>query len=498
MFIRLGLFAALAVALCVSAPASAATLNIIDVADPALNQLFRQSRWLEPIFEPLVRPDPKTGQPMPVLAESWTLDDKLTSITFKLRPGLTFHDGKPVTSKNVVFSLQKASLPASNSTGYGVSKRIASIDAVDDASVRVTFKAPTSNLWDLFYSTPILDPDTFDGIADGKTVNGTGPFKWSEWKVGTKLTLTKNEKYRDAGDVYYDDINVLVIGDPSAQQAALRSKRAQMAFNLTAKDARSLEASGYTITLGEPMTVGMAMNTSLPPFNNKLARQAVGYAIDRARLIAQANAGLGESTDLWWSSREPGWTKEQANFYTYDPQKAREMVEKAGAVGADVPLIFPTSPLYLSYYNIIAKGLSDAGFKPRAVQLELNEAVSRLLRGDLGQAYLYYDRTTTRAAASIAQDTPIFRTGDIGPQKYESKDYTGLVDALQNATTDQYPDALKKLGTFVLDEAFNQAFVTVPNAIVTSPGVDISHPGKNAPVITLTGNLTGIGARPAQ
>lgn len=498
MFIRPGLFAALAVSLCFSAPVSAATLNVIDVADPALNQLFRQSRWLEPVFEPLARPDPKTGQPMPVLATSWKLDDNLTSITFTLRPGLTFHDGKPVTSKNVVFSLQKASLPESNSTGYGVSKRISSIEAVDENTVRVTFKAPTSNLWDLFYATPIVDPDTFNGIANGKTVNGTGPFKWSSWKVGTQLTLTKYEQYRDASDVHYDGINVLVIGDPSAQQAALRSKRAQMGFNLTAKDARSLEASGYKITLGDPMTVGMAMNTSIPPFNNKLARQAVGYAVDRARLIAQANAGLGEATDLWWSSHEPGWAKEQADFYAYDPQKAREMVEKAGVVGADVPLIFPTNPLYLSYYNIIAKGLSDAGFKPRAVQLETNEAVSRLLRGDLGEAYLYYDRTTTRAAASIAQDTPIFRTGDIGPQKYESKNYTALVDSLQNATTDQYPGALKELGTFVLDEAFNQAFVTVPNAIVTSPDVDVSHPGKNAPVITLTGNFTGIGARPAQ
>jgi peptide/nickel transport system substrate-binding protein len=495
---RLLMASALTAVLSFGNVAFAETLNIVNFADPALNQIFRGSRLLEPVLEPLVRRDPRNGQPTAVLAEKWELADDLTSATFTLKSGLEFHDGTPVTSADVVFSLEQAGIPENNSGAYSVTQRVAKIEAVDELTVKVTFKSPTNNLWDLFYYTPVLDRDTFAGIADASTINGTGPFKWNSWRVGSELSLVKNEDYRDAEDVFYDELKYLVIVDPSAQQAALRSNRAQMAFGLTAQDARSLESAGFQVISGEPMTVGMAMNVSIPPFNNKQVRQAVGYAVDRERLVAQANAGIGTPTDLWWDPKVEGLPEELGTFYSYDPEKARKMIEEAGAVGAEAPLIFPTNPLYMSYYNIIADGLTQAGLLPRAVQLEDNEAVGRLLRGDLGEGYLFYDRTTLFSPVSVASDSPVFRTGDIGPQKYESEEYSALLNELQNAGKDTYPAALEALTRFVLDEAFAHAFVTVPNVVTVSSKVDVSTPGENAPVFTVSGSLTGVGIRPAQ
>lgn len=478
-----------------SSTSEAGTLTVISAMDAAPNQLFRSGYWFTPVLEPLFRQDKKTGEPIPVLAEDWTQSEDLTAISVTIKNGITFHDGRDLTIDDVVFSFQQALLPENNSGAASVAANVAAVDATGDNELTITFNSPTSNMWDLLYFTPVLDPTTFDGIADGSTVNGTGPYTWVSWDPGKELVLEKYGDYRDADRAHYDTIDAVVLTDPTAQQSAMRSGRGQLGVAFSSQDASVLADTGdFQAQQVAVATLGMGLNTSVAPFDDPAVRQAVGYAIDRERLLEQASAGIGEPISLWWGQQYPGWDAEQNDYYSYDPDKARKMVEAAGAVGAEIPLIFPTSALFQSFYEIIAAGLTDAGFVPSAHPIENNEAVDRLLRGDLGTGYILIDSAiATMSPSTVMDSTPMFITGEKSPQKFEDPEYDRLRAQVQATTGDEQVAVMHELNDYLLTTAFNLAVVNFPNLTVVDNSIDTS----GSDVFTVSGALTGLDIRPA-
>lgn len=472
------------------------TLTVVSGFDAAPNQLFGLSQWFAPVLEPLFRSDAKNDKPVPVLATSYTVNSDLTQIDITLRSGVTFHDGRALSPEDVVFSLEQAKKPENNSKAAAVAAKMTGVVAEGADKVRVTFSSPTSNMWDLFYQTYVVDPKTFSGIADGSDVNGTGPFVWTKWSPGKELILTKYAKYRDAKDVHYGKIDVAVITDPTAQSSAMRSGRAQLAIGMSTQDAAIL-AKDKKFTTHEiaAASIGLGLNTQAFPFTDKRVRQAVGYAVDRERLIQQGSAGLGAATNFFWGEDSPGWSKKLNTTYSYNPEKARQLVKEAGATGAEVPFIFPANPIFQSYFEIIAAGLTDAGLKPTAVPIENNEAVSRLLRGDLGPAYLFFDSTRTLAPATLMASSPIFATGEKSPQKFSDPKYDALRAAVEAAGPDNQEKAMTDLNEYLLDVAFNQPLAFFPMLGVSSDAVTVPA---DVPVFTSNGGITGLGLRPAK
>lgn len=479
-------------------PALDKTLTVVSAADAAPNQVFGQSQWFVPVLEPLVRAATNSRDPQPVLADTWHVSEDLTKVEFKLKQNVKFHDGRPLTAEDVVFSLKQAALPQNNSKAFAVAAKVTDVAATDASTVSVTFSSPTANMWDLFFQTFIFDKNTYSGIADGSAVNGTGPYKWESWKPGNELKLKKNSDYRDAANVSYEDIDVVVVTDATAQQSALRSGRADMAFGMATQDATLLgkDPKFDTVEVAS-MSVGMGMNVTAYPFDNKLARQAVGYAIDRKRLIEQAGSGLGEAAATWWDKDEPGWDETLNSQYSYDPEKAKKLVQEAGVAGAEVPLIFPTSALYMSFYEIIASGLEQAGFKPKAVQIEGNDAVSRLLRGDLGPSYLFYDATDVSTPATLMASTPVFSSTPTSPQHFSDPKYDELRLTVEQASPEAAPKALQEITKYLLDVSFNHSLVKVPVLVVKDSKIDTSGTGINQ-VFTNSGSLTGLGLKPGE
>ena len=478
-----------------SSTSATETLTVISAVDAAPNQLYRNSRWFAPVLEPLVRQDKETGEPTPVLATEWEQADDLASISLTVRDGVTFHDGRELTVDDVVFSVEQALIPENNSGAGSVAANVASVEATGDNEVTITFKSPTSNMWDLLYFTPVVDPDTYAGIKDGSEVNGTGPYTWVSWKPGQEVVLDKYDDYRDADRAHYAEIKGVVITDPTAQQSAMRSGRGQLGVDFAVQDATTLADSGFKTDQVAVATLGIGLNTSVPPFDNKLVRQAIGYAVDRQRLLDQASDGEGNAISLWWGEQWPGWDAEQNEHFTYDPDKARQMIEDAGATGAEIPLIFPTSALFQSFYEIIADGLSEAGLKPTAKPLEFNEAVDRLLRGDLGTGYILIDsQLATTSPSTMMASAPIFTTGDKGPQKFSDPEFDRLKQEVLSTTGDEQVAVMHELNDYLLDVSFNVAVVNFPNLTVVDDSVDTS----GADVYAVGGALTGLDIKPAK
>src|SRR5690606_37798481 len=132
------------------------------------------------------------------------------------------------------------------------------------------------------------------------------------------------------------------------------------------------------------------MNVTMAPFDNKLVRQAIGYAIDRQRILQQALNNVGAATDLYWRPVEPGYDEAKASRYTFDPDKARAMLEEAGVVGAEVPITTLALPVTVAVAEIVRNNLEQVGLKASVVRLEIADWDSRVLagQGDVGGAFV--------------------------------------------------------------------------------------------------------------
>lgn len=421
--------------------------------------------WVSNVFETLTRTDPESREPSGLLAQSWTTSEDGLTMDLVLRDDVTFHSGRAMTGDDVKFSFEKIADPTSAAQFASVAQQITNIDVTSPTQLTLRFTNPVPNIFDFFEGAPILDPETFAGLADGSQVIGTGPFTWSEWQPGSQLVLTRYDGYRDQDAALLDQIDLPVITDATAQVAAMRSNRAQIA-GLTATDASAFtDQPGFSVesVAGNIFTFGMNVTTA--PFDDKSVRQAVGFAIDRERINEQVMAGLGTPTDLFWSPTEAGYSQELAEQYSYDPDRAAQMIRDAGAEGAEVPVVLAAIPLWTGVYEILQNNLEAVGLRPVANSVNTTTFDQQQTAGDMGAAFINIHGQVGLSAATLINSTPALRPTN--PSQFYPDEYASRRDALLAATDEETSSAaLEALSEYMLDEAFTQPIMQGPNPMV--------------------------------
>ena len=235
--------------------------------------------------------------PRPCLAESWNVSPDGLTITFNIRKGVKFHDGHPMTSEDVRYSIMEV-LIKYHARG-GKFKIIESIQTPDDHTVLIKLKSASPALMMAFsgYETPIIPKHLFAGkdIKNHPLANkpiGAGPFKFVEWKRGQYMRFDRNPDYWSPGQPYFDRIVIQTIPDSATRSAVLEKGDFQLAgFGAVPNnDAKRLGALPNLIVTTKgyenfsPISE-LDFNTKVKPFNNKKVRQAVAYCIDRKFVI---------------------------------------------------------------------------------------------------------------------------------------------------------------------------------------------------------------------
>ena len=235
--------------------------------------------------------------PRPCLAESWNVSPDGLTITFNIRKGVKFHDGHPMTSEDVRYSIMEV-LIKYHARG-GKFKIIESIQTPDDHTVLIKLKFSSPALMMAFsgYESPIIPKHLFAGkdIKNHPLANkpiGTGPFKFVEWKRGQYMRFDRNPDYWSPGQPYFDRIVVQTIPDSATRSAVLEKGDFQLAgFGAVPNnDAKRLGALPNLIVTTKgyenfsPISE-LDFNTKVKPFNNKKVRQAVAFCIDRKFVI---------------------------------------------------------------------------------------------------------------------------------------------------------------------------------------------------------------------
>ncbi len=334
------------------------------------------------VFEGLTR-FMADGSVVPGLAESWEISDDGLTYTFKLRSGVTFHDGTTMDAEDVKFSLDRINAEESANAQKALYAAIAEVNVIDAGTVEIKLSEQNGNmLFNLAWGDAVIvAPESIENIKQMPI--GTGAFKFASWTQGDKVELVRN-------DAYWGDAPALAkatfkfISDPTAAFAAVMAEDVDVFSGFPApENLPQFEADPrFQVLVGstEGETI-LSTNNKMPPFDNVKVRQAVAHAIDRQAIIDGAMFGLGTPIGTHFAPHNPAYV-DLTGQSNYDPEKAKMLLAEAGfADGFETTLHLPPPSYARRGGEIIAAQLAQVGIKAEITNVEWAQWLETVFKG---------------------------------------------------------------------------------------------------------------------
>jgi 4-phytase/acid phosphatase/peptide/nickel transport system substrate-binding protein len=303
------------------------------------------------IFDTLTYLDDK-GEPQPKLALSWTHSDDYKTWTYKLRPGVTFHEGTPFNAQAVKENFDRLKDPANKCRCAFYISGVHDVQAPDELTVVYNLNDPSVNAPALA-SIPssvgvIQSPTAWKTKGDDFNRNpvGTGPYILKSWTAGDRMVLEKNPNYWNKGHPYLDRIILKPLPDSQSRFASLQSGEADIVWDdeydadniLKAQKDPKLTVHTYA---GSGAQVD-AINTKVAPFDDVRVRQALVMAIDRKKWSQLTTNGLARPATNPYG--DGSWVKcKDDGALPYDVEKAKALIKEYGKP-VDFKMIFTATP----------------------------------------------------------------------------------------------------------------------------------------------------------
>jgi len=310
----------------------------------------------------------------PLLAEAWTVSPDLKTWTFKLRPGVKFHNGEPFNAATVKFSFERAVAKDSVNKDKATFANVERIDTPDAQTVVLVLKNGNPDLpFQLGQGTAIMvEPRSAAG--NGTQPVGTGPYRLEAWNRGSGIVLTRWDGHRSAKDVKLRRVNFRFISDPAAQVAALLSGDVDVFPRVAA--ARSLKAfesqpkKYQVLTGGSRAKTILAINNKRKPLDDVRVRRAIAAAIDRQAVIEGAADGFGVPIGSFYVPGAPGYV-DTTGINPFDQAKARALLHQAGvSLPLELTMKLPPTPYARQGGEVIAAQLAKVGITAKIENVE--------------------------------------------------------------------------------------------------------------------------------
>ncbi len=360
------------------------------------------------IFEGLVTFNQKL-EIVPALAAGWDVSQDGTVYTFHLQPNAVFHNGKPFTAADVVYSWQRAADPATNSDTVmtylsdivgvtemheGKADSISGLKVIDDHTLQVTIDAPKPYfLYKLIYPTAnIVDRDNVESGSEWyRTPNGTGPYRLTRWESMVSMIYERFEGYYGAKPSIPMVVYNLYGGDD------FRLYEAGAVDIAGVYDYNVERVSDPSEPLNKELHTGVSLCTNYvqfdvtkPPFDDVKVRQAFTLAFDKAKYLEVILMNTDVAAKGIYPPALPGFNQDLQGF-GYDPERARKLISesKYGSVDAFPEIVISTSG-YGSYADSLVSALSDMwqknlGISVNVRNLDPNTFYEKSSQQDYGQ-----------------------------------------------------------------------------------------------------------------
>lgn len=293
----------------------------------------------------------------PMLATSWTPAADSKSYTFKLREGVKFHNGDPLTAEAVKASFERLLRTGASGKFLFATAAIDQsnpVEVVDDLTVKINLTKPNPTFLQVIslYNFAITNPRVLANQPDDYLVKhaegtGTGAFKLVSWNPATQAEFVANKDYW-AGPPKVDHVIIKFIKEDANREMLVQSGDADLAIEIPAKDVAALKKNDSLIVRSDPSgrVLYFLLNTKVKPFDNLKVRQALAYAVPYDDLVNRVMYGQAKQAKSPLPSFMPMYDGSFWN-YSYDLEKAKQLLTEAG---------YPSG---FSFDFILGSGFSD-------------------------------------------------------------------------------------------------------------------------------------------
>ncbi|MFG6529377.1 MULTISPECIES: ABC transporter substrate-binding protein [unclassified Sulfitobacter] len=323
------------------------------------------------------------GSVVPGLAESWEISEDGLTYTFKLREGVTFHDGTTMDAEDVKFTLDRINAEDSANAQKALYSAISEVNVIDPQTVEVKLSEPNGNmLFNLAWGDAVIvAPESVETIK--QTPIGTGAFKFENWNQGDKITLTRNEDYWGEAPALAS-ATFKFISDPTAAFASVMAEDVDVFTGFPApENIPQFEADPrFQVLIGstEGETI-LSINNQREPFDNVKVREAVAHAIDRQAIIDGAMFGYGTPIGTHFAPHNPDYV-DLTQMSAYDPEKSKALLAEAGFPdGFETTLHLPPPSYARRGGEIIAAQLAEVGIKAQITNVEWAQWLETVFKG---------------------------------------------------------------------------------------------------------------------
>lgn len=325
------------------------------------------------VFEGLVKPTPD-GDLTPAIAEDYAVSEDHLTYTFTLREGVKFHNGDPVTAEDVKYSIDRCADDSEGEPLVPAFSIIQDVSVLDSKTVAITLTEPSNEF--LSYLTAAILPAGYDG-QDTAPI-GTGPFKFAFRAAQDTIVLEKFDEYWGT-PAYLDKVTFKIVENADSLMMSLQSGAIDICNHLPTTQALQLSDDFYIVEGTMSLVQALYVNNAAAPFDDVRVRQALCYATDRQQIIDLAFDGYGSMVG---SSMYPSLAKyfdgSLTDTYTYDPDRARELLAEAGYPnGFDMTITVPSNyPQHVDTAEVLAEQYKAVGINVEIIQVEWNSWIS--------------------------------------------------------------------------------------------------------------------------
>ncbi|KOF19523.1 ABC transporter substrate-binding protein [Ensifer adhaerens] len=396
-----------------------------------------------------------------LVAEQTVSEDGLT-YTFKLRPNVTFHSGDPLTAQDVKHSIERVVAPDSKSSRKKSLATISEIQTPDDQTVVVKLSARSISLpYNLSYVWIVND--AAKDLNAGE--DGTGPYRLDEWRRGSSLALTRNDKYWGTaptnGEVVFQYFT-----DATALNNALLTGAVDVITSVQSPDsiAQFKDNPDFTVTAGQSTTKELlAFNDRVEPFNNVKVRKAIARAIDDKKLLESIWGEYGTLIGSFVPPTDP-WYVDLTAVDAYDVESAKALLKEAGfADGFSFKLDTPNYDPHPIVAQFLQSELAKVGIKVEINVITANEWYTKVYKAHDFQATL---QEHVNHRDIVFYGNPDFYWG------YNNPEVVDLIKASEAAAnTDEQTAKLTEANRIIAEDAASNWLYLYPQIVVSSSAV---------------------------
>ena len=325
----------------------------------------------EIMYESLVRYDDDLNL-VPNLAESFAISDDALVYTFKLKEGITFHDGELLTAEVVKANIDRVMNPDKALRQARTFSYAEEINILDDYTLEVKLRQPYMAFLSRLEAFRIISPAALENEDKlPKNPVGTGQFRFVEWVEGDHMTVEKNPDWRNADQIQVDTITFKFVPENGTRVAMLETGEADIIYPMPNEMVSKIEANSDLVLEVRDSTVCryVTMNQNVKPFDDVRVRQALNYAIDKDAFIAVVKGGYGNKLNSAMSPVLPYYVEHEE--YAYNIEKAKELLTEAGYPdGFEATIWGNTESETVRGMNFIEQQLSLIGVKLNVMPLE--------------------------------------------------------------------------------------------------------------------------------